>query len=114
MKNEVEININKRKITKKFEEVARKKYSPTYISSEQNGNELPYSPHQTWYTPENSMFVPENNNLFYGQLKEDIPFGYHKIQCYHCENVITVPMGYSLCPECKNTICVDKNTVFLN
>ena len=104
MRKNVTVKINMKGVNKKIEEIAKKKYPPTYVSSEQNENKLPYSPPRIWYTPENSVFVPANQNTLYNQLQNDVPFGYHKIKCQHCGNVITVSMGYSLCPECKNTI----------
>lgn len=112
MKKEFEFNINKKKVTKKLEEIAKKKYPPTYISSEHNESELLYSPSRTWYTPENSIFVPANKNTLYNKSKQDIPFGYHKIKCHRCEHEIVIPMGYSNCPRCGKMVYADKNTDF--
>lgn len=79
MKKTVTVEIDMKGVNKKLEKIAQEKYPPTYIPSEHNENELPYSPAQTWYTPESSLFVPANKNVPYSQPKEDIPFGYHKI-----------------------------------
>ena len=113
MSQNVTVKINMKGVKKKLEKIAHEKYPPTYVPSEHNENELPYSPPQTWYTSENSMFVPANKNIPYSQPKEDLPFDYHKIKCPHCENVIAIPMGYSHCPECDKMVYADKNTVFL-
>lgn len=113
MNRNVTVKINMKGVNKKLEKIAQEKYPPTYVSSEHSESELLYSPSQTWYTPKNSMFEPANKNTLYGQPTEDIPFGYHKIKCHHCENVIAIPMGYSNCPRCGKMVYTDKNTVFL-
>lgn len=72
------------------------------------------TPSTTPYTPlENSTFAPTNKNVLYSQTKEDVPFGYRKIRCNHCGNVIAIPMGFSDCPKCNKKVYADKNTVFL-
>lgn len=113
MKKNVTVEINMKGVNKKLEKIAKKKYPPVYMPSENMENGFQYSTPQKIYTYESSVFVPENKDMFYSQLKEDIPFGYRRIRCQHCENVITLPMGYSRCPECGQTVYADKNTVSL-
>lgn len=112
MRNEVKIDFNQKKPMKKLDGIAREKYSSTYTPPKHGGSNFSYSPQQTLYAPKNSMFKSENKTLYY-QSKENIPFGYHKIKCNHCENVITIPMGYSDCPKCGKMVYADKNTVFI-
>lgn len=99
MNKNVTVKINMKKVNKKLEKIAQKKYPPTYVPPEHSENKFAHSPSQTWYTPKNSIFVP---------------IGYHKIKCQHCEQIIAIPMGYSNCPKCGKMVYADKNTVFLN
>lgn len=101
-------------VNEKLEKIAKKKYPTVYTPSEYIKNYSQNSIPQKIYTYEGSVFVPESKDIFYSQPNEDIPFGYHKIRCQHCKNVIAIPMGYSHCPECRQTVYADKNTVFLN
>lgn len=112
MKNEVKIDFNKKKLMKKLDGIAKEKYSSTYAPPEYSESNFLYSPEQTLYTPKNFMFTPMKKTLF-GQPEENIPSGYHKIKCNHCENVIAIPMGYSNCPKCGKMVYADKNTVFI-
>ncbi|MBD5534610.1 MAG: hypothetical protein HDQ99_02910 [Lachnospiraceae bacterium] len=112
MNRNVTVKINTKGVKKKLEKITHEKYPPTYVPPEHNENELPYSPPQ-WYTPKSSMFMSANKYVPYSPPMEDIPFDHHKIKCPHCENVISIPMGYSHCPECDKIVYADKNTVFL-
>lgn len=113
MKKGVEFKFNQKKVAKKLDKIAKKKYPPTYVTQEHRENNLPYSPPQEIYTSKSSVFVPTNKNIFYNQPNENMPFDYHKIKCQHCENVIAIPMGYSHCPKCGKMVYADKNTIFL-
>lgn len=113
MNKNVTVEINMKGVNKKLEKIAKKKYPPVYMPSEYMKNGFQYSTPQKIYTYEGPVFVPESKDIFYSQPKEDIPFGYHRIRCQHCENVIAIPMGYNHCPECEQTVYADKNIVFL-
>ncbi len=113
MNRNVTVKINMKGVNKKLEKIAQEKYPPTYVTPGHSESNLSYSSPQKIYTSSGSVFVPTNEDLFYGKQKEGLPFGYRKIRCQHCENMITIPMGYSYCPECGKTVYADKNTVSL-
>lgn len=102
MKREVEFKINNKKIMKKLEEIALKKY-PT--NSNQYDSQNIYM--------DGRFFIPVNSERPFGLPKEPLPYNHRKIKCTYCENTIIVPIGYNHCPKCGHTVYVDKNTASL-
>ncbi len=114
MNKNVTVKIDKKKIVKKLEKIALEKYQSTYTPSEHNEDGIQHSPFPMQYIPlENSTFVSANKNKPYGIPKEVVPSGYLKTKCTHCYSVITIPLGYSNCPECGKAVYADKDTTSL-
>lgn len=108
MKKEIEININKRKLAKKLEKISLKKYpannqyNDTYDDTDPQCIRLG-----------GTTFTQINENMPFGLQRETLPYNHRRIRCSHCENIITVPLGYNNCPNCGGTVYVDKETASL-
>ena len=102
MSKNFSVNISEKKVMKKLEAIARKKYQ-----SEQRDTDAQYA-----YSDQ-SPFRSLNGNILYGKLETPTLPNCRKIKCPYCNKPITIPLGYSHCPNCRNTVSADISTEFL-
>lgn len=108
MRKEIEININKRKLAKKLEKVVLKKYPPNNQYNDAYDDTDPQCVRLG-----GTIFTPVNGNMPFGLPRETLSYNHRRIRCSHCEIIITVPFGYNHCPNCGETVYVDKTTASL-